>query len=578
MLVPIQYPILTLSPVSMPNSNTIRIGQDQDALNLLQPQELIALKVACRKRPAWCVDTGAIYIWASCTSFWHVRGRAGGALPGGGQSSLHCLISDGERGSNPVITAILYGSHICTGLLMCHTPLDDNHHFHRPPPVFVLIIGASGWEIHKGRKQLCMKGRDQSAHGPTESGDHQSFEAMLPRSRTLPSRIYNGVVEERQDIRHYLQVEVQPKPHGESEAINPQANYSKCFDDDGRLKRTGTFWTASSHIITAVIGSGVLSLAWAIGQLGWVAGPIVMILFAFVNLYSSNLLTQCYRREEGAGMWVDSVLELVWRCNWVHNCSISQHDGDKEIKLFPQKWGEDPCHMSSNGYMITFGIIEIIFSQIPDFDQVWWLSIVAAIMSFTYSSVGLGLGVAKVAGTTYHLQLNCCFSFLFLLRKWEPQRKLDRHKHRDSNSCRSSDFNTEVVGGLQALGAIAFAYSFSLILIEIQDTIKSPPAEYKTMRKATVLEHRCDNSILYAPILQSLFILSGHIRSIASPYSHLWKKWSAHKWPKSDFVTAEYDLPIPFYGVVPAQLLPFSMEDNFCCVDNPYSYALALLQ
>ncbi|GAA0156334.1 hypothetical protein LIER_13852 [Lithospermum erythrorhizon] len=37
----------------------------------------------------------------------------------------------------------------------------------------------------------------------------------------------------------------------------------------------------------------------------------------------------------------------------------------------------------------------------------------------------------------------------------------------------------------QALGAIAFAYSYSLILIEIQDTIKSPPSEYKTMKQAT---------------------------------------------------------------------------------------------
>lgn len=49
--------------------------------------------------------------------------------------------------------------------------------------------------------------------------------------------------------------------------------------------------------------------------------------------------------------------------------------------------------------MITFGVIEILFSQIPDFDQVWWLSIVAAIMSFTYSFAGLGLGIGKVAGT-----------------------------------------------------------------------------------------------------------------------------------------------------------------------------------
>lgn len=58
---------------------------------------------------------------------------------------------------------------------------------------------------------------------------------------------------------------------------------------------TGTLWTASSHIITAVIGSGVLSLAWAIGQLGWIVGPAVMILFALVIYYTSNLLADCYR-------------------------------------------------------------------------------------------------------------------------------------------------------------------------------------------------------------------------------------------------------------------------------------------
>ncbi|KAL3573547.1 hypothetical protein D5086_024160 [Populus alba] len=49
---------------------------------------------------------------------------------------------------------------------------------------------------------------------------------------------------------------------------------SEWFDDDGRPKRTGTVWTASAHIITAVIGSGVLSLAWAIGQLGWITGQL----------------------------------------------------------------------------------------------------------------------------------------------------------------------------------------------------------------------------------------------------------------------------------------------------------------
>ncbi|KAL3580788.1 hypothetical protein D5086_018623 [Populus alba] len=407
---------------------------------------------------------------------------------------------------------------------------------------------------------------------------------MLPRSRTMPGRINHGVVDERHDIRHYLEVEVHPKV-SESEAINPQSNYSKCFDDDGRLKRTGNFWTSSSHIITAVIGSGVLSLAWAIAQLGWVAGPAVMVLFAFVNLYTSNLLAQCYRSGDPLTgqrnyTYMDAVKSYlggrkVMLCGWIQYlnlfgvaigytiaASVSMM-AIKRSNCFHSSGGKDPCHMSSNGFMITFGIIEILFSQIPDFDQVWWLSIVAAIMSFTYSTVGLGLGIGKVAG-------NGTFK----------------------GSLTGISIGTETHAGpvtstqklwrsLQALGAIAFAYSFSIILIEIQDTIRSPPAEYKTMKKAT----------LFSIIITTIFYLlcgcmgyaafgdlaPGNLLTGFGFYNPYWlldianvaivvhlvgayqvycqplfafvEKWSARKWPKSDFVTAEYEVPIPFYGV-----------------------------
>ncbi|RZC66200.1 hypothetical protein C5167_009891 [Papaver somniferum] len=62
--------------------------------------------------------------------------------------------------------------------------------------------------------------------------------------------------------------------HGHDPEMFNHQEYSKNFDDDGRQKRTGTLLTASAHIITAVIGSGVLSLAWAIAQLGWIAGGV----------------------------------------------------------------------------------------------------------------------------------------------------------------------------------------------------------------------------------------------------------------------------------------------------------------
>lgn len=44
-----------------------------------------------------------------------------------------------------------------------------------------------------------------------------------------------------------------------------------------------------------MIGSAVLSLAWAIAQLGWVAGPAFMTIFALVTYYTSTLLSACYR-------------------------------------------------------------------------------------------------------------------------------------------------------------------------------------------------------------------------------------------------------------------------------------------
>ena len=57
----------------------------------------------------------------------------------------------------------------------------------------------------------------------------------------------------------------------------------------------GNEWTASAHVITAVIGSGVLSLAWSMAQLGWVAGPGTMVVFAAVTALQSTIFADCYR-------------------------------------------------------------------------------------------------------------------------------------------------------------------------------------------------------------------------------------------------------------------------------------------
>lgn len=100
--------------------------------------------------------------------------------------------------------------------------------------------------------------------------------------------------------------------------------------------------------------------------------------------------------------------------------------------------------------MIAFGVVQIMFSQIPDFDQLWWLSSLAAVMSFAYSSIGLGLGISKVVenkeikGTLTGVTIGTVTSAGTVT----PAQKVWRT--------------------FQSLGNIAFAYAYSMILIEIQ--------------------------------------------------------------------------------------------------------------
>lgn len=54
-------------------------------------------------------------------------------------------------------------------------------------------------------------------------------------------------------------------------------------------------WTASIHIITVVVGAGVLSLAWVMAQLGWLAGIASIITFSAVSIFTYNLVADCYR-------------------------------------------------------------------------------------------------------------------------------------------------------------------------------------------------------------------------------------------------------------------------------------------
>ncbi|KAM0011086.1 putative amino acid transporter, transmembrane domain-containing protein [Helianthus debilis subsp. tardiflorus] len=356
----------------------------------------------------------------------------------------------------------------------------------------------------------------------------------------------------------------------------------KNIDDDGREKRTGTLVTASAHIITAVIGSGVLSLAWAIAQLGWVAGPAALMAFSFITYFTSTLLADAYRSPDPVSGKRNYTYMDVVRANLGGNkvqlCGIAQYVNlvgitigytitasismvaVKKSNCFHSEGHAASCKSSSYPYMIIFAGIQIILSQIPNFDKLSWLSMLAAVMSFAYSSIGLGLSIAKVVAAGGGGGVRTSLTGVQVGVDVSGQEKVWRT--------------------FQAIGDIAFAYAYSTVLVEIQDTLKSYPPENKVMKKAslagvsttTVFYVLCGclgyaafgndapgNFLtgfgFYEPFWLIDFAnvciaihLIGAYQVFCQPLFSFFEMKCKRRWPNSKFITTEHILNVPFYG------------------------------
>lgn len=103
-------------------------------------------------------------------------------------------------------------------------------------------------------------------------------------------------------------------------------------------------------------------------------------------------------------MWVDMhIINVTFHWSLLIKIIVNNQfvvDEKRAIKrasCFHEKGHDHPCGVSGTPYMVLFGAVEILLSQLPNFHEISWLSMVAAVMSFTYSAIGLGLGIAKFA-------------------------------------------------------------------------------------------------------------------------------------------------------------------------------------
>ncbi|CAI8599887.1 unnamed protein product, partial [Vicia faba] len=329
--------------------------------------------------------------------------------------------------------------------------------------------------------------------------------------------------------------------------------------------------TATTHVITVVVGAGVLALAWAISQLGWIAGITIMIIFSSVSLYTYNFVADCYRYPDpvngkrnytymqavhaylGGKMYMLCGLILYGNIvgvtvGYIITSSTSMV-AIKKVICFHRNGHEAYCKFSNNPYIIGFGVLQIFLSQIPNFHKLTFLSTLAAITSFCYALIGSGLSlIAVVSG------------------KGEPTSwfgvKVGAELSRED----------KVWNILTALGNIALASTYSGVIYDIMDTLKSYPPENRQMKKANVLgittvtilfilcaslgyaafgDHTPGNILtgfgFYEPFwlvaLGNVCIIIhmvGAYQVLAQPLFRIIEMGANIKWPHSTFINKEY--------------------------------------
>ncbi|XP_057434080.1 probable amino acid permease 7 [Lotus japonicus] len=350
-------------------------------------------------------------------------------------------------------------------------------------------------------------------------------------------------------------------------------NASGAYDDDGRAKRTGTLRSAVAHIITAVIGSGVLSLAWSTSQLGWIGGPVALLCFAIVTYVSSFLMSDCYRYPDPVTgkrnysyiaavranlgerrTWLAGFLQFLTLYGTNIAYVLTTANSLRAIlksNCYHKEGHQAPCNYGGSLYMVLYGLVQILVSCIPDLQNMAWLSVVAAIMSFTYSFIGLGLGIATVI---------------------ENGRIMG-----SLTGVPAANIGDKLWLVFQALGDIAYAYPYSIILLEIQDTLESPPPENQTMKKASMISiiittffYLCCGGFGYAAFGNAtpgnlltgfgfyepywlvdlanaciILHLVGGYQIFCQPIYSVVERWASRKFPDSDFVNNFYKLKLP---------------------------------
>lgn len=229
----------------------------------------------------------------------------------------------------------------------------------------------------------------------------------------------------------------------------------------------GSTFTASLHIMTAVIGAGVLALPYSVAWLGWVAGPLLLTVFYLLTWLHASLLAGVVARERPqprsygeavrrllgprAGAAI-SALQLTINALAGVAYTVAAAACARAVRVAltcPHAVDCPHAHPGSGPWpeALAFGLVQLGASQLRSLDEAAWASLIGAVTSLVYSAAALCVSVASVR------------------RPWRGT----------AGGVPAPSPAAKGLGALDALGAVAFAFAFPTVLVEVQATIRPRP-------------------------------------------------------------------------------------------------------
>ncbi|KAG9130000.1 hypothetical protein Leryth_007112 [Lithospermum erythrorhizon] len=248
---------------------------------------------------------------------------------------------------------------------------------------------------------------------------------------------------------------VEEHPHNEMTPEEKAINDWLPVTSDRKAK----WWFSTVHNVTAMVGAGVLSLPYAMSQMGWAAGSVVLFMSWAITFYTIWQMVEMHEMVPGKrfdryhelgqhafgeklGLWIVVPQQLTVD---IASCIVYMVTGGKSIKKFHEIVFRDHKPIKLTFFIMIFSCVQFMLSLLPNLNSVSLVSFGAAIMSITYSMIAFGSTMFKGVheGVSY--------------------------------APRSTKTQENAFGFLAALGDMAFAYAGHNVVLEIQATIPSTP-------------------------------------------------------------------------------------------------------